>query len=161
MSSIHLDTIGLVVRMSPNGPSLSVVIHCCSAQDLTVFAGWATLGKDAFPRRHSGQVQRKLHADPETRFISRRRRGLSYRYREKCSLRSRRSLDSRSAFGIASLVWNDGRETSHSPSSPRANKVRPGAGEPGWSGAAFLLNRYPGLPFRRQDRDPVPRVAGN
>lgn len=34
----HMNTIGFVVEMSPNGPSLSEVIDCCSARHLAVFA---------------------------------------------------------------------------------------------------------------------------
>ena len=74
--------------------------------------------------RSCGHVQRKLRADPRTRPVSHRRRGFAQPTPVLGSLHSRRYLDSRSAFGIASLVWNEGGETSQPPSPPRANPVR-------------------------------------
>lgn len=44
-----MNTIGFVVGVSPNGTSLSGVIHCCSAQVLTVFARGSDGGCDVPP----------------------------------------------------------------------------------------------------------------
>jgi len=76
--------------------------------------------------RHSGQVQPKLRADPEPRYLRERSEHEISLLESRRAFSANVSLDSRSAFAFASLVWNDGggRDKTSSLNKPVQNSSR-------------------------------------